>query len=128
MVLTDSIDKHECFPGYDSVKFVRPQEVGRPEIEHINNWEFYRQVQPGVFSLDDYDFERPAVDLRLGKPVPRKYKPSDYEWFDYPGLFIKKGHGEQLAQVRGEEFGSQFERGDGGDQRPRHSRRVGVQA
>jgi type VI secretion system secreted protein VgrG len=113
MVLTDSIDKHECFPGYDSIKFYQPQERVRPEVEHISTWEFSRQVQPGVFSLDDYDFERPAVDLRLGKPVPRKYKPSDYEWFDYPGLFIKKGHGEQLAQVRGEEFGSQFERAAG---------------
>ncbi len=128
MVLTDSIDKHECFPGYDSIKFIRPQERVRPEIEHISSWEFSREVQPGVFSLDDYDFERPAVDLRLGKPVPRKYKPSDYEWFDYPGLFTKKGHGEQLAQVRGEEFGSQFERAARRDQCPRRARRLGVHA
>jgi type VI secretion system secreted protein VgrG len=113
MVLTDSIDKHEPFPGYDCIKFIRPQELVRPEIEHISSWDFAREVQPGVFALDDYDFERPAVDLRLNRPVPRKYTPSDYEWFEYPGFFTKKKHGEQLAQVRGEEFGSQFERGFG---------------
>ena len=113
MVLTDSVDKCVEFPGYDEIKFVRPQELVRPEIEHINSWEFSRHVQPGVFSLDDYDFERPGVDLRLSKPTPRNYKPSDYEWFEYPGLFTKKKHGEQLAQIRGEEFGSQFERAFG---------------
>jgi type VI secretion system secreted protein VgrG len=113
MVFTDSVDKHEPFPNYDEIKFIQPHQLIRPDVEHISKWEFFREVQPGVFSLDDYDFERPAVDLRLNRPVPRNYKPSDYEWFDYPGLFTKKKHGEQLAQVRGEEFGSQFERASG---------------
>jgi type VI secretion system secreted protein VgrG len=110
MVLTDSIDKHEPFPGYEALRFIRPQELVRPDLEHLFSWEFSREVQPGVFSLDDYDFERPSVDLRLQRPTPRGYTPSDYEWFDYPGLFTKKPRGEQLAQVRGDEFGSRFER------------------
>jgi type VI secretion system secreted protein VgrG len=113
MVCTDSVDRQEPFPGYDEIRFIRPQELMRPDIEHISSWEFSREVQPGVFSLDDYDFERPAIDLRLSRPVPRKYQPSDYEWFDYPGLFTKKSRGEQLARVRGDEFGSQFERAVG---------------
>jgi type VI secretion system secreted protein VgrG len=110
MVLTDSVDKHEAFPGYEEIKYVRPQQLLRPDTEHISSWDFSREVQPGVFFLDDFDFERPGVDLRLSRPVPRNYKPSDYEWFEYPGAFIKKGHGEQLARIRGEEFGTQFER------------------
>jgi type VI secretion system secreted protein VgrG len=110
MVLTDSIDKQEAFPGYALLKYIRPQELLRPDIEHVHSWEFGREVQPGVFALDDYDFERPSVDLRLQRTTPRGYTPSDYEWFDYPGLFTKKPRGEQLAQVRGDEFGSQFER------------------
>ena len=110
MVLTDSIDKHEPFPGYEALRYIRPQELVRPDVEHIHRWEFSREVQPGVFALDDFDFERPSVDLRLKRPTPRNYSPSDYEWFDYPGLFTKKPRGEQLAQVRGEEFGSHFER------------------
>ena len=114
MVLTDSIDKHECFPGYDAVKFIRPQEVGAAgDRAHQQLGVLPRGAARRVFARR-LRFRASQRSICVSsKPVPRNYTPSDYEWFDYPGLFTKKGHGEQLAQVRGEEFGSQFERGVG---------------
>jgi type VI secretion system secreted protein VgrG len=49
------------------------------------------------------------VELKTTKILPRKYKPSDYEVYDYPGMYLQKPDGEQYASVRIDELGSQFE-------------------
>jgi type VI secretion system secreted protein VgrG len=109
MVLTDSTSKHEATPGYETLPFVSPEEVVRPELERISTWEYSREVQPGVYVHDDYDLERPSVELKTRKTLTRSYEPSDYEIYDYPGLYIQKPDGEQYAGVRIDEYGTQFE-------------------
>ena len=113
MVLTDSTSKHVPTPGYEKISFISPEEVVRQELERITKWDFTREVQPGVYVHDDYDLERPSVELRTRKTLTRSYAPSDYEIYDYPGLYIQKGDGEQYAGVRIDEFGTQFEVGHG---------------
>lgn len=109
LVLADSYNGHKPFPGYEHVPFIPPERLARPDIEHISSWDFSREVQPGVYVHDDYDLERPSVDLRTQKALTRTYEPSDYEVYDYPGLYRQKPDGEQYAEVRIDEFGSQFE-------------------
>jgi type VI secretion system secreted protein VgrG len=109
LVLTDSVDKHDPYPGYETLKFIPPQILVKPGVEHIDSWEITREVQPGVYAHDDYDFERPSVDLTTTKTLPRKYASSSYEVYDYPGLYAQKSHGEHYAHVRIDEFGAQFE-------------------
>jgi type VI secretion system secreted protein VgrG len=109
IVLSDSTAKHTAVPGYETIPFVAPDRLVRPELEHISSWEFTREIQPGVYVHDDYDLERPSVDLRTKRALPRNYAPSDYEIFDYPGHYVQKADGEQYAAVRIDELGSQFE-------------------
>jgi type VI secretion system secreted protein VgrG len=109
VVLTDSTSKHVPTPGYEKISFVSPEEVVRPELERITKWDFEREIQPGVYVHDDYDLERPSVELRTRKTLIRSYEPSDYEVYDYPGLYMQKADGEQYAGVRIDEFGTQFE-------------------
>src|SRR3954467_15647957 len=109
VVLTDSTGKHSPTPGYETIPFVAPEEVVRPELEHISSWDFTREIQPGVYVHDDYDLERPSVELKTNKPLPRGYSPSDYEVYDYPGMYVQKSDGEQYASVRIDELGTQFE-------------------
>ncbi len=109
MVITDSASGHEPFPGYAKVKYIEPDRLVRPDIEHIRSWEFSRQVQSGVYVHQDYDLERPSVNLKTQKSVSRGYAPSSYEVFDYPGCYVQKPHGEQYAGVRIEELAAQFE-------------------
>ena len=47
--------------------FISPEQVVRPEIEHISSWDFAREIQPGVYVHDDYDLERPSVELKTQK-------------------------------------------------------------
>jgi type VI secretion system secreted protein VgrG len=109
LVLTDSTSKHQASAGYEQIPYIAPAELVRPELEHISTWEFRREIQPGIYVHDDYDLERPSVELRTRKVLSRSYTPSNYEVFDYPGFYIQKPDGEYYAGVRIDELGSQYE-------------------
>jgi len=109
LVLTDSNSKHTAATGCEALSYIAPDEQVKPDLEHINHWDYTREIQPGVYVHDDYDLERPSVKLKASKALPRKYKPSDYEVYDYPGEYLQKPDGEQYAGVRIDELGSQFE-------------------
>jgi type VI secretion system secreted protein VgrG len=109
VVLTDSTSKHAASAGYEKIPFVAPERLVKPELEHISSWDFSREIQPGIYVHDDYDLERPSVELKTRKVLSRTYAPSDYEVYDYPGHYVQKPDGEQYAGVRIDELGSQFE-------------------
>ena len=109
LVLTDSTSKHAALSGCETLSYIPAERLVRPDFEHVSTWDMSRSIQPGVYVHDDYDFERPSVELKTSRSTPRKFTPSDYEVFDYPGLYLQKGDGEQYANVRADELGSQFE-------------------
>jgi type VI secretion system secreted protein VgrG len=108
MVLTDSTTKHLATPGYEKLPFISPEQQVKPDTEQIHSWDFQCDIQPGVYVHDDYDLERPSVELKTNKTLPRGYSPSDYEVYDYPGTYIQTPDGEQYAAVRIDELGTQF--------------------
>jgi len=108
MVLADSYSGHAAFQK-KAVPFIAADDLARSDIEHINTWTLTREIQPGLYVHDDYDFERPSVQLRAQKAVKREYAPSDYEIYDYPGEYLQKPEGEASAAVRIDEFAAQFE-------------------
>ena len=109
LVLTDSYSGHEACAGADTLPFIDPERLARPDIEHVGAWDFSREVQPGLYVHTDYDFERPSTNLRTQKAVTRGYRPSSYEVFDYPGHYRQKPEGEQYSSVRIDEYGAQYE-------------------
>jgi type VI secretion system secreted protein VgrG len=109
LVITDSTDKHDPAKGYETLQFIAPQVLVRPGTEYISAWHISREVQPGAYAQEDYDFERPSVDLTTMKTLPRNYSPSDYEVYDYPGFYVQKPDGERYAHVRIDEYGAMFE-------------------
>ena len=110
LVITDSMDKHDPAPGYEKLQFIAPQVGVKPGTEYIRTWDISQEVQPGKYAHDDYDFERPSVDLTTTKSLPRSYTPSTYEVYDYPGCYLQKFDGERSAHVRIDEYGARFEK------------------
>jgi type VI secretion system secreted protein VgrG len=108
LVLTDSTSMHTPVAGYETLSFISREEQIRPELEHISSWDFSREIQPGVYVQDDYDLERPGVELKTSKVLARDHVLGDYEVFDYPGFYTQKADGEHYAAVRIDELGSQF--------------------
>jgi type VI secretion system secreted protein VgrG len=110
LVVTDSMDKHDCAPGHDKLQLIESHVLVKPGTEYISTWDISQEVQPGKYAHDDYDFERPSVDLATTKSLPRPYVPSTYEVFDYPGCYLQKSEGERSAHVRIDEYGARFEK------------------
>ncbi len=109
LVLTDSVSSHASFTTAKTLPFIPPEKLVRPEVESISRWEFAREVQPGAYVHDDYDLERPTVEIQTHKTRTRKHAESSYEMYDYPGRYLEKPEGESYAGVRLDEFGAQYE-------------------
>jgi len=112
LVLADSKSAHAPFPNYKELRYIPAEGLIRAEEEHIFRWRISREVQPGKFSVRDYDFEKPSVDLMVNKTLQRQYEHSNYEVYDYPGEYSVKTDGEHYAGVRLEEFQAQYELAD----------------
>ena len=98
VVITDSTGKHSPVSTYETIPFISPEQVYRPEYERVDSWEHAWEIQPGAYVHRDYDFEKPSVDLTVKKTLPRSYSPSDAEVYDYPGHYIQKPDGEHYAR------------------------------
>ncbi len=107
--LTDSISTHARFPGYDSIAFVPQDRAPRQEQERIGEWSLVRQIRPGRYVIDDYDFKKPSVDLQVKDKVTRKHELADYEIYDYPGEYVTVSEGEHYVRARIEELHADFE-------------------
>jgi type VI secretion system secreted protein VgrG len=109
MVLADGYSAHSPFEGCESLRFNSGQRVVSPDGEYVSSWQYGREIHPGRFAIDDYDFERPAVDLEVGSPVARAEALPEYEVYDYPGEYLQKSDGKQYVQARVDEQLSRYE-------------------
>lgn len=113
LVLSDSVSAHDPIPGYEDVPFFPPVEGRRRERDHLSAWSVAKQVQPGKYSLRDFDFEKPSANLETRNNNPLDHAQKDFEIYDYPGEYVETGEGETYARIRLEELQSQHERASG---------------
>ncbi|SFN87527.1 type VI secretion system secreted protein VgrG [Nitrosospira briensis] len=113
LVVADSYSAHSALPGCEQLPYIPQERMTRPEQERISTWSFERQIQPGRYVLDDYDAEKPSVDLQVKTNFKREHANADYEFYDYPGEYLKKDEGEQYVRTRIEELHAQFELAQG---------------
>jgi type VI secretion system secreted protein VgrG len=108
-VFADSYGAHCPFDGCEQIPFIPQDRAARPEQERVTVWNLKREIQPGRYVIDDYDFERPSVELQVKTKFKREHPHADYEVYDYPGEYVKKNEGEHYVQSRMEEAQSKFE-------------------
>ncbi len=108
-VFADSYSAHAPFDGYAQIPFIPHDRAARPEQERVTDWHLEREIQSGRYVIDDYDFEKPSVELQVKTKVKRDNVHADYEIYDYPGEYIKKSDGEHYVQSRMEEVQAQYE-------------------
>lgn len=108
LVLADSISAHNPFPGYDEITF-HELEKGAPGREVITDWVMEKEVQPGAYALNDFDFEKPKASLISSANVTRQHGAANFEVYDYPGEYVELSVGEQLTQARLDELQTQHE-------------------
>jgi type VI secretion system secreted protein VgrG len=111
LVLGDSFSAYSEIEGNDGsdVPYRSPGEAA-VELEHVSEWHVLHELQTTKVALDDFDFKKPRVDLLKQSTITREHALTDYEAFDYPGLYFEAADGEALAKVRVEELQSKYKR------------------
>jgi type VI secretion system secreted protein VgrG len=116
LVLADSYSAHDAAAGYETVPHQSEGRAtaGSDRQEGIDGWAFWRQVQPGSFVADDFDFENPRGDRLSSASFPQGKTNANFEIYDYPGEFKDRTQGEAQARVRLEELQLDYEQFEGG--------------
>jgi type VI secretion system secreted protein VgrG len=102
MMLCDSDQAHSALTGNEEVPFRPPSDLAREE--HIYDLSITQEVLTGAYSLQDFDFEKPGVDLTAQSKIERKHENAKYEFYDYPGEYLEAKGGKDYAKARIEEL------------------------
>ncbi|MGI9013135.1 MAG: type VI secretion system Vgr family protein [Phycisphaerales bacterium] len=113
LILVDSADAHDPVDAPDAIPFSR---TGESTEGVIWDWRVEREIQPGAFAHNDFDFKEPRKNLLTSSEHPQDHALAEYEIFEHPGEFVDVSDGERKARIRQEAFGAGFAvfRGQGG--------------
>jgi type VI secretion system secreted protein VgrG len=109
LILSDAYSAHEPYPTYETLPYYPPDDSTVRDEEHISSWHLSKQIQPGAYALNEYDFERPKANLNVNSTIARSHAIADYEIYDYPGEYVESGHGDNYVKLRIEELHTQYE-------------------
>ena len=109
LVLADMNSSHEACPNAGDKLIYRTPGQGNIRAEHLREWVVEYQVQPGAYSLHDFDFTNPKTPVAASSTVARPHANSEFEIFDYPGEYATEDEGQTFAKARINEFQSQYE-------------------
>lgn len=99
MVLVDANASCHDIPGDAKVPF-RHDAGGRSEDAFLDNFSSRLEVRPGTFTLRDFDYLKPGVDLTA---LAKGQVDANLEIYEYPGGYDDSAAGKFLAKVRLEE-------------------------
>ncbi len=68
--------------------------------DHVWDWSAEAQIQPGAYTLREYNFVTPKADLTAKSLIDGKHTYGSNEVYDYPGLYETADDGQKVAQVR----------------------------
>jgi type VI secretion system secreted protein VgrG len=98
LVLADSTT-HVPLPKLTEVVYL-PSTVGaRYDSQQFDDWKKSHAMVTGVFTLNDYDYEKPGADLLASERYKYKFEHGEVEIFRYIGDYSDHGEGKKLAQV-----------------------------
>ncbi len=110
MILTDAMAKLKPVSGYKTLAYRVDSDTGRDIDEGILRWHRTATAVSGSYTQTDYDFIKPAADLKVRSDTPFSHDLAEGKLYHYPGNYIEVARGEALAGVRLEEIQSPHQR------------------
>lgn len=106
VTLVDSSSAHQPYPGYEEVRFDRED---RARQEMLSTWFGRHEIQPGRYTVNDYDPLKPRTNLEAfaDKAGPHPY--NKFEYFDWPAEYVKPQQGQSYARIRIDELHSNYQ-------------------
>lgn len=99
LVLADAYGAHSPAPGYAQVRFMPAEDHAMRESEVIYDWRMGGDVEPGGYTLQDFDFEKPSANLLAKSTLAGSYPQARHERYDYPGKYTERKNGETYART-----------------------------
>jgi type VI secretion system secreted protein VgrG len=110
--LADAKSAHSEYPGYETIKY-RPTAGETTDGKgSILAWSRVKQVQPGTYKVNDFDFKRPMTSLLGSDTQERQHSNATFEIYDFAANFADEepeDHGEAYAKLRVEELQAQHD-------------------
>ncbi len=102
LVLGDAPSAHRTCPTKSSARY-SPSSARQVE-EVVTSFQIEQELRTGNYTLRDYNFETPAANLNATDPtIYPVAQNSDYEIYDYPGMYSTGADGNALAKIRMQE-------------------------
>ncbi len=102
LVLADLAVEHKPCPKQETVRY-QLSTGGQLEEDVVTALEMVKEIRPGKFSLNDYNYETPKSNLQLSASAKEQLRPEELEIYDYPGEYGKYEEGSRLVNIRMEE-------------------------
>lgn len=95
--------KHTMIIGNTNAKFpMCPKSTLNYDVTKSSLWEdeivemdFHRHVRTSVETRRDYNFENPSLDLTA--TLNTTFTGGSEEYYDYPGMYLQKSHGDAMV-------------------------------
>ncbi len=113
LCFADGVNSHEPIPDNQVIPYYPPDQVVTREEECISAWYLSKNVQPGTYVLNDFDFVKPKADLKVNSSITPSHNQADYEIYDYPGEYVGSDDGQHYVRTRIEELHTQYEQARG---------------
>jgi type VI secretion system secreted protein VgrG len=109
--LVDAMSAHSEYPNYESIKYRASAES--PDARgNILSWSRMKQVQPGAYKVNDFDFKRPKTPLLGGGTKDRNHANSTFEMYDFAANYADEeagDYGDRYGKLRIEELQAQHD-------------------
>jgi type VI secretion system secreted protein VgrG len=110
LVLVDDVSCHQTVPGKASIKYLGTDAATVADEEHFSSWDVHEDVSSGEYITNDYDFERPRVDLTTRRNHAFGHSHDQWERYFWPGGYVDESVGEHYSAGRLEALQSDHER------------------
>ncbi len=109
--LVDAMSAHSEYPDYGTIKYLGTADAD-DDKGNILSWTRIKQVQPGTYKVNDFDFKRPQTSLLGSGTQDRQYSNSAFEIYDFSANYADEeagDHGDSYGKLRIEELQAQYD-------------------
>ena len=100
MILADSPDEHKPCPNQESARYHHVSGGGTLEEDVITGLDKMQEIRVGKYTMNDFNFEMPATDLKVEVTSQNPLGPGEREIYDYPAEYSTRAEGDRLANLR----------------------------
>lgn len=107
LIIADAASENKECPHQEEAIY-QPDDSGLDGEDKITDLELSQEIRVAKYTVNDYNFQTPNVDLTVDVSTKETLGPGERELYDYPAKFAKREQGDRLANLRLQEEEAQI--------------------